>query len=293
MTDKKQKIIYLKGLIGSGKSTWANQLVRDNPEFVRLNKDNIRIELHNGEYSKENEKEVVETERKLAEQYLREGKSVVIDNTGFSDKHFNFYTQLAKRLKVDFEVNDSFLQTPLLTCIERDSKRENPVGEQAIRKMYHEYIKKPKTAIEYDPSLPMAVIVDIDGTLAHMNGKRSPYDFSKVWMDDVDEGVAHLVDAINYLGYAKVFIFSGREETCRDVTEEWLEKNAIEYEFLAMRPTRDMRPDTEVKAEMYYEHLHGKYNVLFVVDDRPVVCRQWRDHFGFRVMQVGDPYMDF
>ena len=36
----------------------------------------------------------------------------------------------------------------------------------------------------------------------------------------------------------------------------------------------------------------GKYNVEFVVDDRPSVCRQWHD-MGLKVLRVGNPYIEF
>lgn len=37
----------------------------------------------------------------------------------------------------DLEIKNFF--TPLQDCIERDSKRPNPVGEEVIRKTYEKY----------------------------------------------------------------------------------------------------------------------------------------------------------
>lgn len=51
-----QKIIFLKWLPASGKSTWAKEYTSTNYNTIRVNKDDIRELLHDGVYSKENEK---------------------------------------------------------------------------------------------------------------------------------------------------------------------------------------------------------------------------------------------
>lgn len=207
---------------------------------------------------------------------------------------------LAKEHGATFMVDDSFMQVTLQECIERDKNREDSVGESAIRGMYHQWIKKASEHVDYDPNLPQAVIFDIDGTLAHMHNKRKPYEWHKVGVDDVDPAVAHVVDAIRCIGYARVFLFSGRNAVCRKETEEWLQRNDIDYDELHMRPefledgvTENNLDDRIIKANMLREHIIGKYNVLFIADDRPKVCRMWRDDFGLRVFQVGDPYYEF
>ena len=39
--------------------------------------------------------------------------------------------------KYELEIKDFFI--PLQDCIERDSKRPNPIGEEVIRKTYNRY----------------------------------------------------------------------------------------------------------------------------------------------------------
>lgn len=293
----KNKLLVLKGLPASGKSTFAQTLVEQG--WVRVNKDTIRLDerLFPEGYNfknKKHEKRVIAERDRLIRQALTEGKNAVVDDTNLNPIHIKKLLQIAKEFNVDFEVNDNFLQVPLQECIDRDKKREASVGESVIRKMFHQYIKKAPTALQYDPALPMAIICDIDGTLAHMNDKRGPFEWSKVGVDEVDPGVAHLVDSIKCIGYAKVFLFSGRNEVCRAETEEWLERNDIDYDGLYMRPSeKNDLDDRIIKAEMLEKHIVGKYNVLFVADDRPKVCRMWRDVYGLRVLNVGDPYMEF
>lgn len=294
----KLKLVILVGLPASGKSTFARKLV--DLGFVRTNKDDLRLEMFDGEYKRKDEKKVVKERNRLVREALSQGKSVVVDDTNLNPVHIKELTTIGKEYGAEIEVEDSFLAVPLEVCIKRDSEREKSVGEQVIREMFHKYIKKPHTALEYDPALPMVVVCDIDGTLAHMNDKRKPYDWAKVGVDEVDSGVAHLLDAIRYIDYAKIFLFSGRNEVCRPETEEWLERHDIDYDLLVMRPRympdsdkENNLDDREIKRNMLEKYVVGKYNVLFVVDDRPRVCKMWRDEFGLRVMQVGDPYYDF
>lgn len=285
------KLLVLRGLPASGKSTFAKKLTEQG--WVRTNKDDIRASLYCGNWKRKDEKQVIRVRNTIVADALFHRKNVVVDDTNLNPVHVKELGQMARKYDADFEVNEKFLEVPIEVCISRDLQRPNSVGEGVIRDMFHKWLKKPVTAKEYDPSLPMAVIVDIDGTLAHMGGRRKPYDWHKVGLDEIDSGVAHLVDAIGMMKYAKVFLFSGRDGVCRPETEEWLERHDIEYDHLEMRAKDDNRKDTEVKREMYDKIIEGNYNVLFVVDDRPQVCRMWRDELGLRVLQVGDPYYDF
>lgn len=128
---------------------------------------------------------------------------------------------------------------------------------------------------------PTAIMVDIDGTLAHMTG-RSPYDYSRVHEDTVDEVVASIIEH-----YPHVVVMSGRPEDCRGATEKWLAENGINYERLFMRPSGDKRPDDIVKWEMYQTNVEPHYHIDFVLDDRNRVVKMWRAN-GLKCLQVAD-----
>ena len=75
------KLIFLKGIPGSGKSTWAKEQVEKDPHnWVRVNKDDIR-KMMGTEFSKSNELVTYETERSCASHALSNGKNVIVDNT--------------------------------------------------------------------------------------------------------------------------------------------------------------------------------------------------------------------
>ena len=89
-----------------------------------------------------------------------------------------------------------------------------------------------------------------------------------------------------------IIVFSGRSSVCRDLTIAWLKQHNIKYQDLFMRPAVDQQPDDLLKSELYYAHVYGKYNPIGVIDDRPKVCRMWRN-LGLTVFQVGNPDYEF
>jgi hypothetical protein len=139
---------------------------------------------------------------------------------------------------------------------------------------------------EVDKSLPVAVIFDIDGTLAHMNGKRGPFDWHNVHRDDLDESVASLLRR-HHDNEDIVIIVSGRDGSCRKITEDWLALHDLPYDELYMRPANDFRKDNLIKREIYDNHIRDRFNVLAVYDDRDQVVKMWRG-LGLKVLQVAE-----
>jgi len=134
-----------------------------------------------------------------------------------------------------------------------------------------------------------AIICDIDGTLANMGG-RSPYDFENVDQDEVKHATAETVRIFARAGYA-IILFSGRNDSSREMTIAWLQRNDIPFDELVMRRTGDRRKDSKVKREMYERTVRGKYDVLLVLDDRNQVVDMWRKELGLPCFQVD--YGDF
>lgn len=289
----KQKILLLKGLPGSGKTTTALQLCKEDPTFRRVNKDTIREELGNPSWSREFEKRVLDTAQYRANSYLDEGFSVIIDDTNFAPKHKEYYLQVAKNRSIEFQ--EMFINTPLEKCIEQDSKRKNPVGQGVIYKMYNDYLKYPTTLkdsrfiLKQDKSLPKCILVDMDGTLALFNN-RNPFDESKINTDLPNLQVIDLVGVkkseylLNDKG-GQIIIVSGRTDKCKDQTIKWLQDNYIPFDQIYMRKTNDYRPDSIIKTEIYNEFIKGKYFVDFVLDDRDSVVKTWRG-LGLLCLQV-------
>jgi len=277
------KLIICKGLQASGKSTWAKTMVDQG--YKRVSKDDLRAMVDNGKWSKKNEEAIKDVEAMIANQYLTDGFSVVVDDTNFA--YEDFWKEVAERKGAEFEVK--FFDIPLGECIERDAKRgDKSVGAQVICSMYERYLHKE---VSINPSLPKCYIFDIDGTLAKMNG-RSPYDYTKVNTDIINLPVVFIYKMLKMDDNIKIFIFSGREDSCKTQTIDWLAKWDIFYDGLFMRPEGDRRKDSVIKTELYKEHIEGKFNVLGVFDDRKQVCRTWYS-LGLPLFRVGNPDSDF
>lgn len=135
-----KKLLMLKGLPGSGKSTYAKDLV-NNQGYVRINNDELRAMLHNGQFSHENESLIVAARDALIKEAFHKGKSVVIDNTNFAPEHERTFRELAFAFQADFEIK--IIDTPVETCIKRDAQRDKPVGMDVIYSMHNQYLRKP------------------------------------------------------------------------------------------------------------------------------------------------------
>lgn len=76
--------------------------------------------------------------------------------------------------------------------------------------------------------------------------------------------------------YKNLDIWSGRCESVREKTENWLRKHGIHYSELKMRPIGDSTPVDQLKEKWLDEAIQRGNTIDFVFDDRPKVVRMWR-----------------
>lgn len=297
-------VIVPRGIPGSGKTTWVKQqLATHSPgTAVRISNDDLSHMLYGQAWGtfflSDDTKETLHNLRlSMLKTFLRQDAitHVYIDNTNLAVQTVRALQDVALQHGADFIVDDSFLAVDIDICILRDTLRDSPVGADVIRKMAGNARKlKPwkatnvPTIKKYDndqSGRPYAVIVDIDGTLAHMDG-RSPYDYSLVHTDIVDEGVKFVVNEAFKKG--DVIIASGRNDDSMELTEAWLKDNDVKYTNIYMRKTGDVRPDWVVKNEIFQERIAGRYRIRFVLDDRDQVVELWRNKLGLPTYQVAE-----
>jgi hypothetical protein len=195
---------------------------------------------------------------------------------------------MAQLFGVGFEIKD-FTHVPIEDCIKNDLNRLRSVGEKVIRSMHREFLT-PVKRFTYEPTkqdetLPHAIICDLDGTLAHMNG-RGPFEWLRVGEDIVDEQIMGLLQLCHKYQIL-IIIMSGRDMVCANQTKEWLFKNNIPHCMLLMRTMNDNRKDAVVKEELFNNYVKDKYFIDFVLDDRDQVVQLWRG-LGLKCLQVAD-----
>jgi predicted kinase len=296
--EKNKKIIIYIGIPASGKSTVAKAFIRDNANYVRVSRDDFRLMLKNAQMCEPKVEDLITELVKISiHKSLMKNLNVIVDATNLKEKYIRaFIEEFKYSADIDYRVFDISLEKAL----ERDRNREMRVGDEVVKKMYKDYKNlldsfdfQPVTKLKDRPfvkpnfssSLPACVIFDIDGTLALM-GKRSAFDWMKVFKDEGNDIVAEQLDFHRSMG-RKIIIVSGRDGVCRKLTEDWLELYGMSYDEFYMRPENDFRKDTLIKKEIYENHIKGKYNVLAVYDDRLQVLDMWYKEgiFTFNVNQ--------
>lgn len=282
------KIIMLKGLPGSGKSTFAKELCAKDKTYVRVNKDDLRSMMSNYRPGKD-EDMILAWRDAFVINALKRGRSVIVDDTNFAAKHEARLREIARGAETAYQTPVGFeiitVNTPLEECIRRDYARVNPVGEKVIKRMWREFVYQAPAKPEYINGALHAIICDLDGTLAIHNG-RSPYDAARCDTDLIDANVGRFL--IDQWSRMKAIIFvSGRDAEFYDETRAWLDRHLPFQGLLLMRPKGDRRSDDIVKQEIYDKYIKGTYNVELVLDDRNRVVDMWRRN-GLTCWQVAE-----
>lgn len=282
------KLIMMRGLPASGKSTKAKELIEEYGNFVRVSRDPLRLMLHYGKWSGKHEGITVDVEMATVRHLLKKGNNVIVDDTNFGESNETRWKGIANECEAKFEIVG--MDTSWEVCVQRDAEREAKVGKSVIVGM-----AMANGLFENRP----LVVCDIDGTLADIKHRLHfvrdlPEGVKKDWKsffagipgDTLREDIRDLLNkALEGFG-KRLILVSARPEDHMEATEEWLAKNGIVYDCLLMRKKGDKRPDTEVKADIYERYLKP-YSVEVVFDDRPVVIEMWRQK-GLNVIDVGE-----
>lgn len=134
------KLVLTSGLPGSGKTTKALKMVSEDPQnIIRANRDDIRTSLfgekyHLGQPDKKSENSVSHVQQEIIKKGLREGKTVIVDDTNLSPRRIMPLVKLAKDYKADFE--HISVDVPVAEC----KKRNNARGDAGGRRVPDEVI---------------------------------------------------------------------------------------------------------------------------------------------------------
>lgn len=146
-----KKLLVLRGLPASGKSTYAVKWVNEDPEHrLRISQDSIRMMF--GKYWLEDKVQLKKRESitnninmELLKQCMFNQFDIVLDNINLNTRtlssiedyvsYFNMKFVDLKAYKIEYK----FFKEPLNVLINRDSKRDKSVGADVITNLYNKY----------------------------------------------------------------------------------------------------------------------------------------------------------
>ena len=299
------KLILVEGISGSGKTYWAKQWVEEDPVHrVRLNYDDIRCML--GKYwVPEREPLMKEIFKYALATSMSMEYDIVIDNmSNLNPKHKKEYDDLVADHNESYpeniyKIEYKLLNTPVEECIKRDALRPIPIGEKVIKQQwrnYRNYIICSSIKEMLDKQIPLkneledCIIVDMDATLCFNTSARpffGPGAAEQMINDIPNYPLVSL--ARNYCDASDcaLIVITGRDESCREVTMNWLDDHWLHPTMLLMRPNNDYRTGEEMKKYLYETYVKDKYNVVFVLDDSSKVVKMYRD-LGLTVLQPNE-----
>ncbi len=260
------KLIMLRGLPASGKSTRAKEIIEKNGNFVRLNRDSLRAMLHFNRFSGRNEGITKKVQRAMAKELLLNDVNVIIDDTNLSEGHRQSWENLCKETNAKFTIENLSKKIDLKELFDRDDERKNHVEVHNIKAQTDASVGRHviiSLAMQNDligsknfgDGTKKWIVCDIDGTIANLehrlhfvkdinyntdechsqtcdiavnHGHRKDWKsfFDEMSKDTVIENVRDMIIKYKEEGYPIIFV-SGRPDSHRKQTKEWLENVAF------------------------------------------------------------------
>lgn len=210
---KRPRCIILCGIPGSGKSTYAQNYIK---QFggIHLSSDLIRKELYGDESIQGSPYEVFSLMQKRAVDILNSGLDVIYDSTGITRKDRSGIIGVCPKFA---KIEAHIIWTPIEVCIERDAARERTVGKEVIDKMLKRF-----QAPFYDECIDEIIIVRPDDwDWDEKSYTTKCFDDMKIPHDNPH----HTLDVIDHCWEAERYLFN------KDVTDEDLLFAALRHDI--------------------------------------------------------------
>lgn len=297
-----KELILTVGMSCSGKTTWAEDFVRNRCDWVNLNRDDVRFNTFTHgkrdwtryKFNNKNEKRVTAIIDGFSEEAVAQGCNIIVSDTNLNEKTRNKWKAFAGQHGYNYY--EKVFPIEWEESRKRNQQREGGVSESVLWSQYlrmNDYLGR--RTYQGTPNKPNAVIVDLDGTIADMKGVRKPFEWEKVGNDNPRQLVIDMLYGITDTGVIPVFL-SGRDGCCVKETSDWVHEHVM-YGVpfhLFMREPNDYRKDKIVKEEIFWKYVANNFNVVGAIDDRASVLQLWRELGINNIIDVsGDRYYEF
>lgn len=298
----KKRAIVTVGVSCSGKTSWANEFIQEHQNWKIVCRDDIRTMLYNDvkenyhpftwdkwDWSLETNVTSIQynTIKELANNNDVEG--IIIADTNLNSIHRDtLYNYL---ISMGFAVNYMYFHVSWEDAIRRNNIRSNGVSLSVIAKQFEMY--QQMFARHYVPidDLPLAIMVNLDGTLAVNVTNRNKFDTVRFVEDELNDQIAFILNAYKEKNY-KILLLTERSELTSEITEQWLmDKLTWLPDKIYYRVNNDVRNIATIKSEIFWEKLAYHYNVKLAIDNNPSVIRNWLE-YNIKTLICGNPYME-
>ena len=298
MTKFKKAVVTI-GAPGSGKSTYAQKLQKEDSRYVIIERDILREEICAAEglipdsYNKETDnfhevyykidKFIRASIEKLVtlhiQEQIQEHDYIILSNTNLTTKHREAqHRDLESR---GFLVHYVVFNSHINNLLSQNLLRKNTVKENVIFDMYQrmqhqlediaqnecEYLSDHVTNKSFFEQSNRCIICDIDGTIAHIkNNSRTHFQMHKVDEDELDDVVFTLVNALAKAYDAELIFLTGRTSDCFSKTIKWLDYQYSEYGQCSKNGL-DYSANYEYGDYHLYSRLNGDNRKDFIVKE--------------------------
>lgn len=296
-----KEIIILCGPPGSGKSTLAKEFVKQG--FHYTNQDEQGKDQHLVNFLGD----------------IFNSKNAIVDRMNFSKEQRERYLKPAR--EAGYKTKIIVLQTARHLCFTRMGSREDHPTIKDMKsagsamntfmKQYErptkdeadeiQFIKCQTNSIDNRDTITIrsgCIVVDLDGTLCnvdhrlhHVQKEKKDWKsfFKEMSNDTPNEWCAEIIRFMGTNDYEwyNIVYASGRPDSYRKETEDWLKKHDLLVGPVFMRERNDYRSDTLAKEAILDFCIEPSYNIKFILDDRASVCKMWRSR-GYTVLQCAE-----
>ncbi len=147
-------MIILIGISGSGKTTFAEKLLKQNDKLIRFNRDDFRTQFFGNIHTYFERKDLHVWEQLISNleyfsfnQAVKNDYKIIFDNTNLKVSYINRWLDLLNDNDIPFVFK--FFDCDVATAVERVSKRDNTIIDvKYIKRQYTNYKEIKKYILE-------------------------------------------------------------------------------------------------------------------------------------------------